>query len=364
MRGALKERYDVVALRRRHPIATVVTSSGVELKAAGSALVGRCPFHPDGGRPNLYVYPESDRWHCYRCGVGGDVIDFVRRREGVGFVEACRWLDGRTPRRRIGVLPRQKPQRRWDRLTLEQQVVMNTACSLYGRALWAEPRALAYLRQRAIPDRVLHECGVGYSDGQQFSSYLRRRWGLAVAQELGLVRGPEKPVFLGDSEELLSGRIVVPELRSGQCIWFIGRALQDDARCPKYLALPGERPILGLERVVGCKEVFLVEGVVDYLTAVAWHLPAFSPCGTHLPAERLGFLARARVVYGVFDSDDAGREASVRFGRLLGGRFRPLELPDGCDLNDLAQQPDGRATFFRLLKTARETSTKGLPHGA
>jgi DNA primase len=171
-------------------------------------------------------------------------------------------------------------------------------------------------------------------------------------------------VFLGDSAELLSGRIVVPELRSSQCIWFIGRALQDDARCPKYLALPGERPILGLERVVGCKEVFLVEGVVDYLTAVAWHLPAFSPCGTHLPAERLGFLARARVVFGVFDGDDAGREATARFTRLLGSRFRPLELPDGCDLNDLAQHPDGRATFFRLLKTARETPAKGLPHGA
>ena len=154
---------------------------------------------------------------------------------------------------------------------------MNTACSLYGRALWAEPRALAYLRQRAIPDRVLHECGVGYSDGQQLSSYLRRRWGLAVAQELGLVRGPGKPVFLGDSEELLAGRIIVHEVRGGQCIWFIGRALEDDARGPKYLALPGERPILGLERVVGRKEVFLVEGVVDYLTAVAWHLPGFSP---------------------------------------------------------------------------------------
>jgi len=364
MRGALKERYDVVSLRRRHPIVTVVTSSGVDLKAAGSALVGRWPFHPAGGRPKLYVYPESDRWHCYRCGAGGDVIDFVRRQEGVGFVEACRWLEGRSPSRRVGMLSRQKPQRHWDRLTLEQQVVMNTACSLYGRALWGEPRALAYLRERGVSDRVLHDCGVGYSDGQQLSSYLRSHWGLSVAQDLGLIRPPGKSLSTGDSEELLAGRIVVPELRGGQCIWFIGRALQDDARGPKYLALPGERPILGLELVAGRREVFLVEGVIDYLTAAAWHLPAFSPCGTHLPAERLGFLARARVVYGVFDADDAGREATERFARLLGGRFRPIELPDGCDLNDLAQQPDGRAMFFRLLKAARETPTKGLPHGA
>jgi len=104
----------------------------------------------------------------------------------------------------------------------------------------------------------------------------------------------------------------------------------------------------------GQREAFLAEGVFDYLTAVAWRLAAFSPCGTALPDERLGFLARADVVWGVLDPDDAGRAAAERFAGQLGWRFRPLALPDGCDLNDLGQRPDGKAVFFRLLAAARE----------
>jgi DNA primase len=310
------------------------------------------------------VYPQSDRWQCYRCDIGGDVIDFVRRRENLGFVEACRWLEGLPAQANVRrAVPRPRPERRWDRLTLEQQVIMNTACSLYQRTLWQEPRALAYLRERGLPDRVIHECAVGYCDGQQLSACLRRRWGLSVAQELGLLRMPGYVANGNTTDDLLGGRIVVPELRGGQCIWFIGRIVPDDGQRPKYLALPGERPILGWERAIGRREVFLVEGVIDYLTAVAWHLPAFSPCGTHLPAERLGFLARARTVYGVFDGDQAGQEAAACFARVLGRRFRPLLLPDGCDLNDLAGRPDGRTSFFRLLANARETARPEDGHG-
>ncbi len=128
------------------------------------------------------------------------------------------------------------------------------------------------------------------------------------------------------------------------------------------LALGGERPVLGLEHAIGRRAVFLVEGVFDYLTALSWKLPAFSPCGTHFPAERLGFLAQAEVIYGVLDSDEAGRAAAARFGEQLGRRFRALHLPDGCDLNDLARRPGGRAMFFHLLATERRAGTTGGRH--
>jgi len=107
---------------------------------------------------------------------------------------------------------------------------------------------------------------------------------------------------------------------------------------------------------------FLVEGVFDYLTASAWRLAAFSPCGTHLPADRLGFLARAEVIYGVLDGDAAGEAAGQRFRQQLGPRFRPLRLPDGCDLNDLARRPDGRQVFFHLLAQARYGRKKENSH--
>jgi len=363
MTSQTAQRWDVDRLRRDHPVADVITRSGVELRPMGRALVGRCPFHGDGGRPNLYVYPESQRWWCYRCGVGGDVIAYMRRRENLSFADACQrlsgvsaqpvhWPHGRPERR----------ERRWDRLTLEEQVVMNTACALYQHTLWREPPALTYLRERDIPDWVVRECALGYSDGHSLEAYLRRRSGLRTAQELGLLRKPGPSDGARPLGEHFAGRIVVPELRGGQCIWLIGRTLQDDSDRPKYLALGGERPVLGFERAAGRRHVFLCEGVFDYLTAVSWKLPTFSPCGTHLPAERLGFLARAEVIYGVLDGDPAGADAAARFCHQIGRRWQPLQLPEGCDLNDLARHPNGRRKFFELLAGARRKAGRGNGH--
>lgn len=364
MPGTMHLRYDVEALRRERPIAETIAGYGIELRPSGRALVGRCPFHADRGRPNLHVYPDTQSWYCFRCSVGGDVIDFVRRREEVGFAEACRRLLG-APMRFQGAVraaPRARREFRWERLTLEQQVVMNAVCEVYQRSLAAEPRALAYLRERGIPDWVVRQCGLGFADGHSLEAQLRRySGGLSTARELGLlgrpVRGGEYP-----PREFFAGRIVVPELRGGHCIWFIGRDLVEAPGRPKYLALSGERPVLGLERAIGRREVYLCEGVFDYLTAVGWKLPAFSPCGTHVPADRLGFLASAKTVYGVFDGDEAGQMAAERFGALLGERWHPVLLPDGYDLNDLGRRPWGRSDFIRLLAVhsrSREESCNG-----
>ena len=65
---------DTEALRREHPIAEIVATYGIELRRVGAALVGRCAFHQDRGRPNLHVYRRSGRWICYRCDEHGDVI--------------------------------------------------------------------------------------------------------------------------------------------------------------------------------------------------------------------------------------------------------------------------------------------------
>lgn len=361
-------RYDIVAIKRSVSLATLLVESGVRLKRAGpEKLKGCCPFHNDH-HPSLLVDERDQHFHCFACGAHGDVIDFVMRRDGVPFAEACAHLAGRPASSvHVHVTGAKRPRthkRCWERLGLDEQVVMNTAGALYQHLLWREPAALAYLRERGIPGWVIRACGLGYVDGHSLETFLRRRSGLRVAQELELLRKPERGDRTQPLREFFAGRIVVPEIRGGNFVWFIGRSLNDDPSRPKYLALSGERPVLGLERVAGRREGFLCEGVFDYLTAVSWKLPAFSTCGTHLPVDRLRFLARAEVIYGVLDADDAGRIAAERFAEQLGQRWRPISLPDGYDLNALGRRQDGRVEFFRLLSEARKDSAREHGHGS
>src|SRR5215203_323992 len=82
-------RVDTAALKQSNPIEDVAARYGIELRRQGRALVGRCPLHADGGRPNLFVYPHSQSWRCYRCNVGGDVLTLVELIEQLPFREAA-----------------------------------------------------------------------------------------------------------------------------------------------------------------------------------------------------------------------------------------------------------------------------------
>ena len=350
---------DFQALKAAYPLAEVVERAGIRLRRVGpGAFQGLCPFHAER-TPSFTIWVGSQRFRCFGCGERGDVLDFVRLHQHLASVgEARAWLVGSPPPppRPAGAnqAPVVQPERRWDRLRLEEQLVMNAAGTLYRDALWRSPEVRAYLRQRAIPDWVTRACGLGYSDGRSLEAHLRRHGGLRMAEHLGLLRRPEADDHGRPLREFFARRIVVPELRGGQPIWFIGRHPSDGEARVKYLVLPGEKPILGYERAAGRREMYLVEGVFDWLTAVSWGLPAFSTCGTGFPSDRLGWLARARIIFGVLDPDRGGREGAERFGEILGRRWRPIGLPDGLDLNALGQRPDGRARFFRLVAAARQ----------
>jgi DNA primase len=351
---------DILEVKLAYPLEEVVERAGVRLKRSGpNRLVGLCPLHPDRNA-SFTIYLDRQRFTCFGCKARGDVLDFVQLHERLaGVREACAWLTGRAApaiRRERASPPPAQRERRWDRLTLEEQLVMNVAGALYRDALWRNPAALQYLRgRRGIPDWVIRRCGLGYADGHSLEAHLRKHGGLRVAEDLGLLRRPEPGEGGRPLRERFAGRIVIPEIRGGQPIWFIGRR-PDELSDIKYLTPPGDKPVLGFERAIGRRRVFLIEGAFDWLTGVSWNLPAFSTLGTDLPMDRLGWLARADVVFGVLDADRAGREAAERYGAALGGRWRPLALPDGCDLNDLGRQPDGRRLFFGLVAAAGQGS--------
>jgi DNA primase len=223
MSTVLNRRHDVDAIKRDHPLAREVASSGVRLTRSGpSSLKARCPFHDDK-RPSLVIDERDDHFHCYGCRAHGDVISWVMRREGVGFTAACDLLADKSTTVRAPLTAMPKPPvdraRRWDRLTLAEQVVMNMAGAVYHHALWRAPQALAYLRDRGIPDWVIRRCWLGYADGTSLVQFLRPRRCAEVAQELGLLHRPSRhDGFDSDLRDVMAGRIVVPELRGGQTV--------------------------------------------------------------------------------------------------------------------------------------------------
>ena len=349
-------RFDVEAIKRANPIENIVAGYGIQLRRSGRALVGLCPFHNDRDNPNFYVYPDTQSWFCYACverngrRIGGDVIRFVELFDGLHFKEAAEKLAaGSPPPASSAPAPARRPAPRWERLPLDQQDVLNRVGDHYCRALWDTPDALAYVRRRGIPDWLIEQQRIGYADGRSLRATFTAAPDVKALSDLGFLQTHQDQRGRPWTGELLRQRVVVPELRGGSYIWFVGRSLSDDPKAPKYLALAGERPVLGLERAMGQPEVVLCEGVFDYLTATAWRLAAFSTCGTYLPADRLGFLARAQIVHGVLDPDCAGRLGTERFADLLHQRLHPIALPRGGDLNDLGLRAGGRDEFFALL---------------
>ena len=83
---------DIPALKRRHPLDHVVEAAGVRLRGRGRVRQGVCPFHAEA-TGSFTVYADSERWYCFGCGAGGDVLDFVQRIEDLTLPEAMRRLD-------------------------------------------------------------------------------------------------------------------------------------------------------------------------------------------------------------------------------------------------------------------------------
>ena len=80
---------DIPALKGRHPLSDTVEASGVRLRGRGRVRQGVCPFH-DEAEGSFTVYADTEKFYCFGCGAGGDVLDFIRRAENLSLPEAIR----------------------------------------------------------------------------------------------------------------------------------------------------------------------------------------------------------------------------------------------------------------------------------
>lgn len=223
-----------------------------------------------------------------------------------------------------------------------ERACLAVAVDLYHRRLLADPTALAYCRARGLDAATLSRCQVGYAAGGDLTAALRRRGlPLAAATRAGLLDR--------HGEERLAGRLVVPEIREDGPLWLIGRSLVE-ATSPRYLGLPGCKPLLGWAEARGWSAIVVTEGVIDRLVLSGWGVPAVALAGTHARPEVLAALAHFPRVWLLLDADAAGLAATSALRAALGARAVPIPLPAGVkDVAELAPRADGRAILARTL---------------
>ena len=337
---------DIATLKARHPLGDTVEASGVRLRGRGRVRQGVCPFH-DETEGSFTVYADSERFYCFGCGEGGDVLDFIQRMEGLSLPEAIARLDGSpgpTPRaanRPAGPRPPESaalPSRDPDLLT--------AAARFYAGQLCLDSKARAYLASRGVGPAAAARLGLGYAPGSGLRPALET---LGFSEK----RLRDSGLFTERGSERFAGMVVVPDLSGSLVRWLVGRAVDPD-RTPRFQALPGPKPVLGLGRLGRAPLWAIVtEGVFDWIALAGWEFPACAALGAQ-GVERIADALRGCArVFLAFDSDDAGREATERLQTLLGRRAAAVILPPGIgDVAELAARPHGRDAFLRLLTLA------------
>ena len=368
-----RPRVDIPALKAAHPLGNFVEASGVDLRGTGRVRQGLCPFHEET-EGSFTVYSDTERWFCFGCNAGGDVLDFVQRAEGLSLPEAIERLGGgqvpvsaAATKRGPSARGRADASRRANAVAGGSKVgpcrdvaVLTAAGRFYAGALRRSRPAQHYLAKRGIDASAARRLGVGFSPGR----------GLGDALAAGGF-SPERAINAGlltdGGRERFARMIVVPETdSSGRVRWLAGRALDGDAK-PRFQSLPGPKPVLGLGRLgrAGAatpSQVVVAEGLFDWLALSAWGIPACSGLGTHGVESVAASLWGVPQVFAAFDPDGPGREAASRLAALLGSRSAIVELPPwGGDIGELAERSNGRAVFLRLLRRASDRRRRNLP---
>jgi DNA primase len=323
-----------------------------DLRRNGSQYMGRCPFHEDNS-PSFSVNPHDKVYHCFGCGVGGDVFKFVQEKEGLDFAASIEFLaDQFNVEIEYEELDPRAQARQQERERLFE--LLERATKFYERTLADSDEAgpaREYLAGRGFSPEVLAKFRVGYSPkawDKLFVPALRQGFTEKELLDAGLVQYNRERNQIFDR---FRGRIMFPlSDKKGVVRGFGARGMRDSDK-PKYLnsadgpAYHKGSQIFAIDHArrpaASKKRVIAVEGYADVL---ALHDAGFEESvavmGTAMTEQQAAELARmAPRVYLALDADEAGRRAALRAAEVLGAHRDTetlvIQVPQGKDPDEL-----------------------------
>ncbi len=332
-----------------------VVSEYVQLKRSGQNFKALCPFHSEK-TPSFMVSPTKQIFHCFGCGVGGDVVTFVMKYENISFGEALRYVA-----KKAGIdLGNLKFEKEGAEKREKIYQINKEAMKFFINNLKVSESAMTYLRNRDINEGSIKNFFIGYTTSERDSliRYLKKRgYDDSIIKDAGLAVSDEKGL-----RDIFRERIIFPIFNThNDVIGFGGRVL--DNSLPKYLNTPETDIFKKGESLFGlnlAKEEIRKKGysiiVEGYLDTIICHQYGFkntvAPLGTALtPKQLLKLKQLTNSIILVFDSDEAGVAAAKRSLNIIfenNLRAKILLLPEGEDPDSFLRK-NGSQAFMKMV---------------
>jgi len=338
------------------------------LERKGGAYWAKCPFHGSGEErtASFKVYEETGTYHCFGCKESGNAIHFLRKHDGLDFLEAVETLATQ-----VGMeIPKQEAPVDTSNATK----INNRASQVFYEQLKSDQgkKTIKYLKERGISGETAKFFQLGYSSNKKPTLYenLKNEFKEIDLDESGLFGKNDD----GEYYDRFRDRLMFP-IRNikGECIAFGGRLLSDKKDQAKYLNSPETKTYKKKYELYGLYEIreinkrpesiFLVEGYMDVIGLFQHGIKnAVASSGTAFTQEQLRkILSYTNTIYIVFDGDEAGYKASWRAvenalsllredTRISFIFLEPDEDPDSY------VSSNGKDAFLNLAKEAKSFS--------
>ena len=295
-----------------------IISGYIKLKKNGSSYVGLCPFHNEKS-PSFSVSPGKQLYHCFGCGVGGNVITFVMEYENYTFLEAVKYLADKAGMQLPETSYSEEEKKNRD-LKAKLLEINKIAATYYYHQLKAENGkiGLSYLQKRGLSDTTINRFGLGYAGqtGNALYQYLKSKgYDDALLKETGLF------TYERGIHDKFWNRVMFPIMDINNKVIGFGGRVMGDAK-PKYLNSPEtklfdkSRNLYGLNAARRSRKsnMIICEGYMDVISLhQAGFTQAVASLGTALTPGQAALMKRyTDNVLITYDSDAAGVKAALR----------------------------------------------------